>query len=134
MKKRGLVLGIVLAIITATPLVSPVLKTKSEHKKQSVATWEQKKANKAMAKKYAWVGYGWRGMQWRCIEYIFTKESRFDHLAKNRQGSSAFGIGQRLKEQSKDPAVQILHANKYITHRYGTPCKAMSFHIRHNNY
>jgi hypothetical protein len=134
MKKRGLVLGIVLAIITATPLVSPVLKTKSEHKKQSVATWEQKKANKAMAKKYAWVGYGWRGMQWRCIEYIFTKESRFDHLAKNRQGSSAFGIGQRLKEQSKDPAVQILHAYKYITHRYGTPCKAMSFHIRHNNY
>jgi hypothetical protein len=134
MKKRGLVLGIVLAIITATPLVSPVLKTKSEHKKQSVATWEQKKANKAMAKKYAWVGYGWRGTQWRCIEYIFTKESRFDHLAKNRQGSSAFGIGQRLKEQSKDPAVQILHAYKYITHRYGTPCKAMSFHIRHNNY
>jgi hypothetical protein len=134
MKKRGLVLGIVLAIITATPLVSPVLKTKSEHKNQSVATWEQKKANKAMAKKYAWVGYGWRGMQWRCIEYIFTKESRFDHLAKNRQGSSAFGIGQRLKEQSKDPAVQILHAYKYITHRYGTPCKAMSFHIRHNNY
>jgi hypothetical protein len=137
MKKRGLVLGIVLAIITATPLVSPILKTKSEHHKESVntkATWQQKKANKAMAKKYAWVGYGWKDMQWRCIEYIFTKESRFDHLAKNQQGSSAFGIGQRLKERSKDPAVQILHAYKYITHRYGTPCKAMQYHLRHNHY
>lgn len=137
MKKRGLVLGIVLAIITATPLVSPILKTKSEHEKESVstkATWQQKKANKAMAKKYAWVGYGWKDMQWRCIDYIFTKESRFDHLAKNQQGSTAFGIGQRLKERSKDPAVQILHAYKYITHRYGTPCKAMQYHLRHNNY
>jgi hypothetical protein len=117
--------------------VAPILKTESENKiknANSKATWEEKKANKAMAKKYAWVGYGWKDMQWRCIDYIFTKESRYDHLAKNQQGSSAFGIGQRLNETSKDPAVQILHAYKYIVHRYKTPCQAMKYHLRHNNY
>lgn len=140
MKKRGLALGVVLAIITATPLVSPVLKVKpssTEQKKESVATkatWQEKKANRKLAKRYAWVGYGWKDMQWRCIEYIFDKESRFDHLAKNQEGSSAFGIGQRLKEKSKDPAIQILHAYKYIRHRYETPCKAMRYHVRYNHY
>lgn len=140
MKRRGLVLGVVLAIITATPLVSPVLKTKSispEQATESVAhqaTWKEKKANRKLAKRYAWVGYGWKGMQWRCIEYIFDKESKFDHLAKNQQGSSAFGIGQRLKEKSKEPAIQILHAYKYIQHRYETPCRAMRYHLRYNHY
>lgn len=136
MKKRGLVLGVVIALITATPLVSPVLKTKSEQVVRGVskATEKQKKANRALAKTYAWVGYGWKGMQWRCIDYIFEKESRYDHLAKNQQGSSAFGIAQVLREKSKDPAIQILHAYKYIRHRYETPCRAMRYHLRYNHY
>lgn len=136
MKKRGLVLGVAIALVTATPLVSPVLKTKSEQvlRSASKATEEQKKANRALAKTYAWVGYGWKGMQWRCIDYIFEKESRYDHLAKNKQGSSAFGIGQVLREKSKDPAIQILHAYKYIRHRYETPCRAMRYHLRYNHY
>lgn len=136
MKKRGLVLGVAIALVTATPLVSPVLKTKSEQvlRSASKATEEQKKANRALAKTYAWVGYGWKGMQWRCIDYIFEKEARYDHLAKNKQGSSAFGIGQVLREKSKDPAIQILHAYKYIRHRYETPCRAMRYHLRYNHY
>lgn len=136
MKKRGLVLGVVIALITATPLVSPVLKTKSEQVLRGVSksTEKQKKANRALAKTYAWVGYGWKGMQWRCIDYIFEKESRYDHLAKNQQGSSAFGIAQVLREKSKDPAIQILHAYKYIRHRYETPCRAMRYHLRYNHY
>lgn len=136
MKKRGLVLGVAIALVTATPLVSPVLKTKSEQVLRGVnkATEEQKKANRALAKTYAWVGYGWKGMQWRCIDYIFEKESRYDHLAKNQQGSSAFGIAQVLREKSKDPAIQILHAYKYIRHRYETPCRAMRYHLRYNHY
>lgn len=95
---------------------------------------EQKKANKAMAKKIAWAGYGWKGKEWSCIDKIFTKEARYDHLAKNQSGSSAFGIGQRLNEKSKDPMVQILHAYKYIEHRYQTPCKAWKFHTIRNYY
>jgi hypothetical protein len=136
MKRRllvGAVAGVVL-VVSAPPLLPPLLKSKPQVKERTQATMAEKKANKALAKQYAWAGYGWRGMEWRCLDYIFTKEARYDHLAKNRQGSSAFGIGQRLKETSKDPAIQILHAYKYIQHRYETPCKAMKYHLRHNHY
>lgn len=137
MRQRTAVASVVagvLLVFTAPPLISPTLKDKPVVEERTQATMQEKRANKKLAKEYAWAGYGWRGMQWKCIDYIFTKESRYDHLAKNRQGSSAYGIGQRLKEQSKDPAIQILHAYKYIRHRYDTPCKAMRYHLRYNHY
>ena len=110
-----------------TPFKSPIpIQTK--------ATMEQKKANKALAKRIAWVGYGWKDKEWACLDKIFIKEARYDHLAKNKSGSSAFGIGQRLKETSTDPMVQILHTYKYIQHRYKTPCSAQRWHTRHNWY
>lgn len=101
---------------------------------QTKATMAQKNANKAMAMRFASAGYGWDLRQRQCIFKLFTKESRFDHLAKNQQGSSAFGIAQMLHETSLDPAMQILKAYKYIESRYGTPCKAWSFHQRRNWY
>jgi len=110
-----------------TPFKSPIpIQTK--------ATMEQKKANKALAKRIAWVGYGWKDKEWACLDKIFVKEAKYDHLAKNKSGSSAFGIGQRLKETSTDPMVQILHTYKYIQHRYKTPCSAQRWHTRHNWY
>jgi hypothetical protein len=137
MKKRTVVVSAVagaLLVVSAPPLLPPLLKGKPAIEERTQATMAEKRANKALAKKYAWVGYGWKDMEWRCLDYIFTKESRYDHLAKNRQGSSAFGIGQVLKETSKDPAIQILHTYKYITKRYKTPCRAMKYHLRHNHY
>lgn len=137
MKKRTVVVSAVagaLLVVSAPPLLPPLLKEKPAIKERMQATMAEKRANKALAKRYAWVGYGWKDMEWRCLDYIFTKESRYDHLAKNRQGSSAYGIGQLLKETSKDPAIQILHTYKYITKRYQTPCRAMKFHLRHNHY
>jgi hypothetical protein len=137
MKKRTVVVSAVagaLLVVSAPPLLPPLLKGKPAIEERTQATMAEKRANKALAKKYAWVGYGWKDMEWRCLDYIFTKESRYDHLAKNRQGSSAYGIGQVLKETSKDPAIQILHTYKYITKRYKTPCRAMKYHLRHNHY
>ena len=137
MKKRTVVVSAVagaLLVVSAPPLLPPLLKEKPAIKERTQATMAEKRANKALAKRYAWVGYGWKDMEWRCLDYIFTKESRYDHLAKNRQGSSAYGIGQLLKETSKDPAIQILHTYTYITKRYQTPCRAMKFHLRHNHY
>lgn len=137
MKRRTVIVSAVagvLVVVSAPPLLPPLLKGKPAIEERTQATMAEKKANKALAKRYAWVGYGWKDMEWRCLDYIFTKESRYDHLAKNRQGSSAFGIGQLLKETSKDPAIQILHTYKYITKRYQTPCRAMKFHLRHNHY
>jgi len=137
MKKRTVIVSAVagaLLVVSAPPLLPPLLKGKPAIEERTQATMAEKKANKALAKRYAWVGYGWKDMEWRCLDYIFTKESRYDHLAKNRQGSSAYGIGQLLKETSKDPAIQILHTYKYITKRYQTPCRAMKYHLRHNHY
>ena len=108
----------------------------SKHKDkvvQTQATWAEKKANKRMAIAFAWVGYGWAPKQQDCIMKLFTKESRFDHLADNPE-STAFGIGQVLSEKSRDPAIQILRAYKYIEHRYQTPCNAYNHHLRRNWY
>ena len=104
------------------------------HKPPTKATMEQKRANKVMAMKFAKAGWNWDKTQRRCAYSLFMKESRFDHLAKNQQGSSAFGIGQVLKETSKDPAIQILNAYKYIKHRYDTPCKAWAHSVSRNWY
>lgn len=106
----------------------------SKPKPQTKATMEQKRDNKIMAMRFAKAGWNWNLKERQCIYKLFTKESRFDHLAKNQQGSSAFGIGQVLKETSKDPAIQILNAYKYISHRYGTPCKAWSHSQRRGWY
>jgi hypothetical protein len=135
MKKRvivviGLVLLASLAPITHTVTVDVHIKPRLKTK----ATWEDKQQNKALAMRFAQVGWDWDKTQRKCITSLFTKESRFDHLAKNMQGSSAFGIAQMLNEKSKDPAIQILRAYRYIEHRYGTPCEAWKHSQRRNWY
>ena len=123
MKKKAVILGILLAVVTATPILSP-------HNSKPIpkhATMEQKKANKVLAMKLARYGWGWSGKEWVCADTLLTKESRYDHLANNKT-SSAFGIGQMLKEKSKDPEIQLLRTFRYIQKRYGTPCRALRHH------
>ena len=135
MKKRFIVLSTLIAVALLTPVTHNVgvhldIVPKQKPQVQTKATMEQKKANKVMAMRYAQVGWGWDKVERGCIYKIFMKESKFDHLAKNQQGSSAYGIAQMLGEKSKDPALQILRAYRYIEHRYGTPCKAWLHHSR----
>lgn len=123
MKKKAVILGILLAVVTATPILSP-------HNPKPIpkhATMEQKKANKVLAMKLARYGWGWSGKEWVCADTLLTRESRYDHLADNKT-SSAFGIGQMLKEKSKDPEIQLLRTFRYIQKRYGTPCRALRHH------
>ena len=139
MKRRIIAVTILAVAIMFAPVGNDVsvkvgVTFNPNHKPPTKATMEQKKANKVMAMKFAKAGWNWDRTQRRCAYSLFMKESRFDHLAKNQQGSSAFGIGQVLKETSKDPAIQILNAYKYIKHRYDTPCKAWSHSQRRNWY
>jgi hypothetical protein len=139
MKKRFIILSTLVAIAVITPATHNVgvhvdIEPKKPKVVQTKATMEEKKANKVMAMKFAKAGWNWDRTQRKCVYSLFMKESKFDHLAKNQQGSSAFGIGQVLKETSKDPAIQILNAYKYIKHRYDTPCKAWSHSQRRNWY
>jgi hypothetical protein len=131
MKKRVIVLAVLLTIITAIPISEEVnveVTVKHQDKMPTRATMEQKKANKIMARAYARAGWGWDKREQKCIWLIFMKESKFDHLAKNSRGSSAYGIAQMLGEKSSDPSIQLLHAFRYIEHRYGTPCRAWAHH------
>ena len=135
--KRRLVLACVLTLVLAIlilphgqewerarfippkPKPTPVIQATKDTK-------EQKDANRKMAKAYARAGYGWTGEQWLCLRTLWTSESRFDSKADNPR-SSAFGIAQLLKEKETEPALQILKGLRYISHRYGTPCKAREF-------
>lgn len=137
MRTRVAVLSTLIAIALITPMTHNVgvrVEVVPKEQIRTKATMEEKRANKIMAMRYAKAGWNWDLRQRQCIYKLFTKESRFDHLAKNQQGSSAFGIAQMLKETSKDPAIQLLKAYKYIVHRYGTPCKAWSHSQRRGWY
>jgi hypothetical protein len=98
------------------------------------ATQDEKKYNKKLAKDYAAAGWDWRGREWECLESLWTSESRFDNFAKNQQGSSAYGIAQLLRETDSRAEYQILRGAKYISKRYGTPCKAKNFFLKHRYY
>lgn len=137
MRIRVAVLSTLIAVALITPATHNVgvrVEVLPKEQARTKATMEEKRANKILAMRYAQAGWGWDLRQRQCIYKLFTKESRFDHLAKNQQGSSAFGIAQMLKETSKDPAIQLLKAYKYIVHRYGTPCKAWSHSQRRGWY
>ena len=137
MKRRAIAgIGIVsLALIVPVHKAVDVdLTIKPIVKARTKATMAEKQANKVMAMRYAKAGWGWDRTQRRCAYALFMAESRFDHLARNQQGSSAYGIGQVLRETSSDPAIQILRAYQYIKHRYQTPCRAWSHHKHRNWY
>ena len=98
------------------------------------ATQDEKNHNKKLAKNYASAGFDWRGREWECLKSLWTAESRFDNYAKNQRGSSAYGIAQLLRERDSRPEYQILRGLKYISKRYGTPCKAHRFFLTHRYY
>jgi hypothetical protein len=136
MKKRMIILILMFIFAWTFPLTHNVEVKVNIGKplpKQTHATYEQKQHNKVMAMRYAKAGWDWDKRQRACVYRLFMTESKFDHLADNPK-SSAFGIAQVLKETSKQPEIQILHAYKYIEHRYSTPCRALAFHQRHNWY
>lgn len=108
--------------------IKPIVKVRTK------ATMEEKRKNKADAMRFAYAGWGYNKVQRNCLRKLWYKESRFDNFAKNQQGSSAYGIAQLLGEKSTDPHIQILKGLKYISHRYDTPCRAYTFHLRHNWY
>lgn len=139
MKKRIIVLILMFIFAWTFPLTHNVEvkvnigKSLPKQEVRTKATMEEKRSNKIMAMRFAKAGWNWDKKQRGCVYTLFTKESRFDHLADNPK-STAFGIGQVLKETSRSPEIQVLNAYKYIKHRYDTPCRALHHHLRKNWY
>jgi hypothetical protein len=115
----------------STPTVKQIPNGVIENRK---ATKDEKDRNRKLAQEYASAGWDWRGREWQCLKSLWTRESRFDNYAKNQRGSSAYGIAQLLREKDHRSEYQILRGLKYIDSRYGSPCKAYKFFLRHNYY
>ena len=77
--------------------------------------------------------------QWKCLEYIWEHESHFNPKARNKK-SGAYGIAQFMpqtwgsRKKTSDPNLQIKYGLKYIKQRYGNPCRAMFFRMKHGYY
>jgi hypothetical protein len=71
--------------------------------------------------------------QYRCLVTLWRMESQWLPTAKNKK-SSAYGIPQLLKMTERNPYKQIDLGLKYITHRYGNPCKALDHHKKVGHY
>ena len=71
--------------------------------------------------------------QYLCLEQLWMLESKWNPRANNKR-SSAYGIPQLLKLKIKDPYKQIDAGLIYIAKRYGTPCKALAFHLKTGHY
>lgn len=86
--------------------------------------------------------FGWAQTQWHCLEKLWTKESNWRPDARNKQAVTqngrklhAGGIPQILGLNPKTPVViQVNRGLVYIESRYGSPCKALDFHLVRNWY
>lgn len=143
MRKRAIIGGVLLALGASIWTLTPIHHIRTENlpvKEERVkATQDEKKYNRQVALKIAQYGFGYNKRERACLITLWTRESRFDHLAKPRDSkgratSTAFGIGQVLGERNRDPIVQASRALRYVQHRYQTPCRALQFHNRHHWY
>lgn len=75
---------------------------------------------------------GWAKGQFGCLSRLWTRESNWDHRARNRS-SGAYGIPQALpggkmasagSDWRTNPKTQIKWGLTYIKKRYGSPCGA----------
>lgn len=135
---RGGITLLVLAFLI-TLVIPPVTQTRIEEIPQifhkTKATMSEKGRNKSIALEYSRIAFGYTARERACLLSLWTRESRFDHLAKNPT-STAFGIAQLLGEQDRDPRIQILRGLRYIETRYGSrgSCRALAFHNRRGWY
>ena len=85
---------------------------------------------------------GWTGQQWLALKELWSRESSWNHLARN-PSSGAYGIPQSLPASKMrsagadyltNPKTQIAWGLRYIKDRYGSPKQALQFHNGHNWY
>ena len=81
--------------------------------------------------------HGWSWTQWRAVVALVNLENRqWNVHAKNRAGSSAYGLFQILRTPKGTPLRdQVDRFIRYIEHKYdGDPVKALTHHRIHGWY
>lgn len=83
---------------------------------------------------------GWSGGEWDALNRLIMKESGYRNTVKNPR-SSAYGIFQFLDStwkpygpKTSDPRLQTQYGLEYIRRRYGSPSRALNFHLAHGWY
>jgi len=131
-----LVAAIAVSITVVTPALAQSPKMTTKHLAMTIKSPEQAKAH-AKAKMRSW---GWKTRaEWSCLHTLWTKESNWRPAAKNKVPVTQTRGGKRVKLHAGgipqilglDPRTavpqQIERGFEYISHRYGSPCKAMRF-------
>lgn len=86
--------------------------------------------------------HGWNGAQWQCLDSLWQRESHYETTVRN-PSSGAYGIPQALpaskmatagSDWRSNPITQIKWGLGYIGDRYGSPCNAWSYWLRHDSY
>lgn len=129
MLKRALALA-ALGWILGIPVDDPVAQARMPQR--ALMTTQQHVTSAALVR-----GYDQRQID--CLNELIWRESRWNPKARNKR-STASGLFQHLRSPSgvmlADLAVpeQVKRGLDYIDARYGSPCRALAFHSRHNYY
>ena len=71
--------------------------------------------------------------EFHCLDLLWMNESKWDKHSDNPH-STAYGIPQLLNMKEHDPFKQVDLGLRYISKRYGNPCKAWAFWKGHRYY
>lgn len=106
---------------------------RDNHTTRTVQAGKPTKGNRALGKEMM-LQAGYSEDQFVCLEKLWTRESGWNHLARN-PSSGAYGIPQSLpaskmasagSDWQTNPRTQIKWGLGYINGRYGTPCNALN--------
>jgi hypothetical protein len=122
----------------AAPKASPTVRQQSRSSVQAaISGGDPRDMARALAATYSWTG-----KQWTCLDKLWDHESKYETTVRNPT-SGAYGIPQALpaskmakagSDWRTNPVTQIVWGLGYIQDRYGSPCDAWSYWLRHSSY
>lgn len=123
---------------TAAPGAAPAMREQSRSSVEAaISGGSPRDIARALAATYSWTG-----AQWTCLDKLWNHESKYETTVRN-PASGAYGIPQALPASKMgaagadwrtNPVTQIVWGLGYIQDRYGSPCGAWSYWLRHSSY
>jgi hypothetical protein len=127
--------------VTVPALATITSARKAVKKAAAKRKLSRKARNKSLARPMV-SRHGWSSAQFSCLSRLWTRESGWNHRARNRY-SGAYGIPQAVpggkmasagRDWLSNPKTQIKWGLRYIKGRYGSPCAAWAHSRSHGWY
>jgi len=125
------------AVSGPAPAAAPAVREQSRSAALSAVSGQPRDIAQALA-----ATRGWTGAQWTCLDKLWDHESKFETTVRNAR-SGAYGIPQALPASKMasagadwrtNPVTQVVWGLGYIDARYGSPCDAWSYWLKHSSY